>query len=373
MSRPPTNDKPHSPDSLAGGVFVGRQGEVGELKSALEDALSGRGRMVMLVGEPGIGKTRTAQELAAYAATQGTRVLWGRCHEQAGTPPYWPWVQAVRAYVREHEPDRLRSEMGAGAADIAEIVPEVKERLPELQPPPSPGSPEEARFRLFDSIATFLKNTSRARPSVIVSDNLHWADKPSLLLLEFLGQELGDASLLVVGTYRDADLSRRNPLAEALGELTRQQLFHWITLRGLSRDNVAGFIRATSGNEPDGRLVETIYSRTEGNPLFVSEVVRMLEQEGELVSQPPDRDIGVPEGVREAIGRRLNRLSEQCGQVLTVASVVGREFGLDQLSRLVDDLPEDRLLEVLEEGAAARVIEELPAAMGRYQFTHALM
>ena len=206
---------------------------------------------------------------------------------------------------------------------------------------------------------------------MIVLDNLHWADKPSLLLLEFLGQELGDASLLVVGTYRDVDLSRRHPLAETLGELTRQEHFHRAALRGLSRDDVGRFIQATSGIEPEEHLVKTLHSHTEGNPLFVSEVARMLEQEGELASQPPGGAIGIPEEVREVIGRRFNRLPEQCVQVLTIASVVGREFGLDQMGPLVDDLPQDRLLEVLEEAAAARVIEELPAAMGRYQFTHA--
>jgi serine/threonine protein kinase len=123
-------------DSLAGGVFVGRQREMGELKACLEDALSGRGRLVTLVGEPGIGKTRTAQELATYAGLRSAQVLWGRCYEEQGMPPYWPWVQAIRSYVRERDPEQLRSEMGAGAADIAEVVSEVRERLPDLNPPP---------------------------------------------------------------------------------------------------------------------------------------------------------------------------------------------------------------------------------------------
>jgi len=147
-------------DSLAGGVFVGRQREMGELKACLEDALSGRGRLVTLVGEPGIGKTRTAQELATYAGLRSAQVLWGRCYEEQGMPPYWPWVQAIRSYVREHEPDQLRSEMGAGAADIAEVVSDVKERLPDLKPLPQLDNPEQARFRLFDSITAFLKSAS---------------------------------------------------------------------------------------------------------------------------------------------------------------------------------------------------------------------
>ena len=150
-------DEAHALDSLAGGVFVGRQREMGELKACLEDALSGRGRLVTLVGEPGIGKTRTAQELATYAGLRGGQVLWGRCYEEQGMPPYWPWVQAIRSYVRERDPEQLRSEMGAGAADIAEVVSDVKERLPDLKPPPSLDNPEQARFRLFDSITAFLK------------------------------------------------------------------------------------------------------------------------------------------------------------------------------------------------------------------------
>ena len=170
-------DEAHSLDGLAGGVFVGRQREMGELKACLEDALSGRGRLVTLVGEPGIGKTRTAQELATYAGLRQGQVLWGRCYEEQGVPPYWPWVQAIRSYVRDVDPEQLRSEMGAGAADIAEVVSDVRERLPNLQPAPQ-LEPEQARFRLFDSIAAFLKTASQRQPLVLVLDDLHWADQP---------------------------------------------------------------------------------------------------------------------------------------------------------------------------------------------------
>ena len=214
--RAAANDEGHALDSLAGGVFVGRQQEMGELKACLEDALSGRGRMVTLVGEPGIGKTRTAQELATYAGLRGAQVLWGRCYEEQGVPPYWPWVQAIRSYVRERDPEQLRSEMGAGAADIAEVVSDVKDRLPHLQPAPQ-LEPEQARFRLFDSIASFLKTASQRQPLVLVLDDLHWADQPSLMLLQFVARELTGARLLLVGTYRDVDLSRQHPLAETPG------------------------------------------------------------------------------------------------------------------------------------------------------------
>ena len=149
--------------------------------------------MVTLVGEPGIGKTRTAQELATYAGLRGCQVLWGRCHESRGAPPYWPWIQLIRSYVREHEPQQINTEMGSGAADIAEIVSDVRERLPGLQPATKLDDPEQARFRLFDSITAFLKSASGGQPLVVILDNLHWADKPTLLLLEFLAPELANS------------------------------------------------------------------------------------------------------------------------------------------------------------------------------------
>jgi tetratricopeptide (TPR) repeat protein len=373
-------------DSLAGGVFVGRQREMGELKAALEDALSGRGRLQMLVGEPGIGKTRTAQELTTYAGLRGAQVLWGRCYDSTGVPPYWPWVQAIRSYVREADVERLRSEMGSGAADIAEIASEVSERLPDLRPQ-SGLDPEQARFRLFDSVTSFFKAAARHQPLVLVLEDLHWSDRPSLLLLEFLAHELSGARLLLLGTYRDVDITRQHPLALTLGELGRERLFQRILLRGLAREDVAKFIEHTTGVAPPESLVETVYAQTEGNPLFVTEVVRLLVEEGLLKSSSASLEgtevteaaweqvwmIRIPEGVREAIGRRLSRLSERCNQVLTVAAVMGREFTLEQIGALVDDLPKERLLDVIEEALAARIIEELPRAVGRYEFTHALI
>ncbi|MCI0835711.1 MAG: serine/threonine-protein kinase PknK, partial [Chloroflexi bacterium] len=167
-------------DSMAGGVFVGRHKEMDQLKAKLESALSGRGGMVAIVGEPGIGKTRISLELETYAGLRNAQVLWGKCYEGGGAPPYWPWVQAIRSYISTREPDELRREMGSTASVISEIVPDVKERLPDIQEPVKLDDPESARFRLFDSIATFLKNAGQVKPIVLVIDDLHWADKPSL-------------------------------------------------------------------------------------------------------------------------------------------------------------------------------------------------
>ena len=366
----------HALDSLAGGVFVGRQKEMGDLKACLEDALSGRGRLVTLVGEPGIGKSRTAQELTTYAGLRSAQLLWGRSYEEQGVPPYWPWVQAIRSYVRERDPEQLQSEMGSGAADIAEVVSDVRERLPAL-PQATQLEPEQARFRLFDSIAAFLKTASQRQPLVLVLDDLHWADQLSLALLQFVARELGGARLLIIGTYRDMELSRQHPLAEALGELTRERLFQRVLLRRLNQEDVGRFIEMTSGHTAPRGLVEAVHTQTEGNPLFVTEVVRLLVQEGELgseqVRETDSWTIRIPEGVREVIGRRLNRLSQRCNEALTVASVVGREFTLAQLKPLIDEVSEDRLFDILEEALAARVVEEMPQTVGRYQFNHALI
>jgi predicted ATPase len=313
-------------DTPARDVFVGRQREMAELKAALEDALAGRGRLVMLAGEPGIGKTRTSRELAAHATRLGAQVLWGRCHSDQGAPPYWPWVQVIRSYLLGYSHEQVRSQMGPGAADIAEVVPEVRERWPGLQSPPA-LEPQQARFRLFDSITRFFKQASQAQPLVVMLDNLHWADRSSLQLLEFLAQEMAESRLLLLGTNRDMELTRRHPLTQTLGELVREPLFQRVLLRGLSQEEVGQFIQVTSGFTPPGNLVSVVHTQTEGNPLFMGEVVRLLLQDGGLTPSASGRlplsisqmergsggeawSVRIPESIREVIGRRLERLSE---------------------------------------------------------------
>ena len=194
-------------------------------------------------------------------------------------------------------------------------------------------------------------------------------------IAQFLSMELGNARLMVLGTYRDMELSRQHPLAETLGELTRSAAggFQRMLLRGLTLEDVGSFIELTSGMLPPGGLVEAVHTQTEGNPLFVTEVVRLLVQEGELSQERESWDVRIPEGVREVIGRRLNRLSARCNEAMTVAAVLGREFELSHLRPLIEDTTENQLLDTLEEALGSRVIEELPQAVGSYRFTHALI
>ncbi len=291
---------------LAGGVFVGREQEIKELRAALNDALSGRSRLLMLVGEPGSGKTRLAEQLATYARLRDAQVLTGRCYEGEGAPAFWPWVQIIRSYLPERESEALRSVMGPGAADIAQVVSEVRERLPHLSPPPA-LEPEQARFRLFDSITTFLKNASRAQPLVLILDDLHWADKPSLLVLQFLVRELRDARLLVVGTYRDVGLGHQHPPRPDAGGDGPAGTARAHQLIRLTKQDVAKFIEMAAGLDPPENLVAAVHQETEGNPFFVHEIVRLLVAEGRL--EHPEavtsQSLRVPEGVREVVGRRL--------------------------------------------------------------------
>ena len=261
------------------GLFVGRRRELTVLTDSLADALAGRGRLVLLVGEPGIGKSRLAEVLIGEARERGARVLVGRCWEAGGAPAYWPWVQALRSYVREAEPDTLRSELGLGAADLAQMIPELRQRVPDL-PEPSAIESEGARFRLFDATAEFLRNASRSRPIVLVLDDLHAADAPSLLLLQFLARELGSTRVLLLGAYRDVDPIPGQPLTGMLGEVAREPITRRIVLGGLAAREVAEYVELAASEIASRELVATVHEETEGNPLFVGEIVRLLSAEG---------------------------------------------------------------------------------------------
>jgi DNA-binding SARP family transcriptional activator len=350
--------------------FVGRQRELDEFGAGLEDAHRGRMSVFLIAGEPGIGKSRLADEWTAVAEASDARVCWGRCWEAGGAPPYWPWVQALRAYIRDGDKQRVRDELAPGAADIAQMLPELHELFPDLPPPPS-LDPEGARFRLFDSTSAFLRAAGEAQPLVLVLDDLHAADKPSLLLLQFLGRSLGDARVVVVGAYRDTEPG--DALTETVAEIRREPVTRVIRLGGLDEAEVARVIESIGRLEPSDQLARAIHRETEGNPLFVSELVRLLAAEGrleELVVAPSLSPI--PEGIREVIGHRLRRLSGDCKRMLSEAAVLGREFRLDALGR-ISERPEADLFELLDEAERERVVVESPAGRAGRRFSHALI
>src|SRR5437867_4768230 len=301
------------------GRFIGRAEELAALKAAVEAALGGRGSLVLVGGEPGIGKTRLVEEAGVYARLRGAQVLVGRCFEGEAALPYLPFVEAMREYVLGRPGDALAEELGDGAAEIAKLVPELLQRVRSIEAAPT-IPPEQERYRLFESVCAFLVNAAKATPLVLVLDDLHWGDKPSLLLLRHLVRRLGDSRLVVLVTYRDVELDRRHPLAEVLAELRRERLYDRILLRGFSAPEVRTLLEALAQHELGERgseLVAAIHRETEGNPFFIEETLRHLIETGALtrrdgrwvIGAASIAQMGIPEGIREVLGRRLSRLS----------------------------------------------------------------
>ncbi len=361
-----------SPSSL----FVGRQQEMARLTKALASARDGRGQVMLLAGSGGIGKTRLAQQMANSAERDGVPVLWGRCLEEPGAPPYWPWRQLIRSYLRgSGDPDPVRT-LGAGLADIASIVPELAERFSPQQPDAEAGDTAQMRFRLFDAVAGFWRRAAQRVPHMLIFEDLHWADATSLRLFAFLAAELEDSAIFLIGTYRDTELSRQHPLSETLAELARLSVFHRIELAGLSGRETEEFMAAASGSAASASFVSAIYARTEGHPLFLEETLRyMMETRapqayGSVADEP--RLLTIPTGVREVIGKRLNRLSVPAGRLLSIAACIGRTFDLDVLVQLEADKSEDEVLLALEEAIALHLIEPVPQTQ-QFRFGHALI
>ena len=351
------------------GVFVGRERELAACVDALDAALAGHGRLVLVSGEPGIGKSRLTDELANRARARGAAVLVGRCWEAGGAPAYWPWVQSLRAYIEGVEPEALRDQLGSGAGELGQLLPDLRTLVSDL-PQPRVVESEGARFRLFDAVSSFLSAAGEETPVVLVLDDLHVADEPSLLMLRFVARTVTSSRLLVVGAFRDVDPAIRSPLESTLAELVREPQATRISLAGLDESHLAEYIEAATGIEPAPDVVSTIHDETEGNPLFMTEVVRLLDAEGRIAQadgRPP-----IPAGIRAVIGERVGRLSEGCQELLVAASVMGREFGLDALARW-GERGQDDVLEILDEALSERIVGEVPGTPGRLRFGHALI
>lgn len=363
------------PVAVADAIFVGREVELGLLRGALADARAGRGSFRLLIGEPGIGKSRTAAQLAAEA--DGLDVYWGRCREDEGAPAFWPWIEIVRAYLRRHEDAVVREALGGGAADIGQIVPEVIERCaPEV--PGTVADGPAARYRLFDSFTAFLRNAALQRPLLIIVDDLHWADRSSLLLLEHVLPALHDAPIMVVGTYRPVAAQRRMDLADTLGEIARHG--RSLLLTGLSREDVETYLGHIVGANRARQVAASVHERTEGNALFMGEVARLLARVPRDSEAPQASDLSLTAGIRHTIRRRLDALSGATVDLLHAAAVIGREFEL----RVLEAVWRDRaaapsgsgtvgpILDLLDEACADDILEH-DESSGRYRFAHPLV
>jgi DNA-binding SARP family transcriptional activator len=353
--------------------FVGREDSLGWLRDQWSEAQRASGRLGAIAGDPGIGKTRLASELARAAHEEGAAVLLGRCHEEL-LMSYQPFVEAFARYVAGVSPEVLRGQVGTHGGELARLVPELPRRLPDLAPPASADA-EDQRFRLFEAAGSLLANASRSWPVVLVLEDLHWADKPTALLLTHIVRSIQTERVLVICTYRETELGE--PLASALADLHRERAVERLRLGSLNRGEVATMISGWLGRAPPTHFAHALHRETEGNPFFIEEVLRHLIEADAIDGTEWGRlasftDLGIPDGVREAIERRLATLSPATRQVVTMASAIGRSFSIEVLDGLAE-LPGESVLEALEEAAERRILEEEAGAPGRYTFAHALI
>ena len=352
--------------------MVGRERETAELVAGLEQALAGHGTVVLLAGEPGIGKTSLARTLSDEAEARGAKTAWGVGWSGGAAPAYWPWVQVVRALTREPTDERnLLSELGPKAQWLAEIVPELTDELSSPPDETATTTADEGRFHAYDAVAELLRLAAQQAPLVVVLDDLHWADEASLQTLAFVARSLQDVPVLLLGTYRETEMSH-----DEQGASLPVELLGWsrrIPLRGLETAGVRSLVENLSdANAPD-HLVEHLHAVTGGNPLFVGELVTLLGAEDRLGSDlARSGSLPLPDGVREAIAQRLGPLPTQAVETLGVASVIGNRFSVTTLSKAADR-PREELLTLLEAAGQIGLVHAVPESAEQYAFSHALV
>ena len=350
-------DRPDLPAVLTGhGPFVGRGQELQRLSSTWQTVLGGGMRAVLIAGEPGVGKTRLAGEWSRQAYEQDAVVLYGRCDEDLGAP-YQPFVEAIRSVVPCLGPSRLRGLRGVEA--LLPLVPGLTDVLPDLAAP-TRADPDTERYALFDAVVALLDAASASAPVVLILDDLHWAAKSTLLLLRHLLRFGDHARVQIVGTYRSTDLDRSHPLAAMLADLHRDGTAERLQLGGLHEDDVTTYV-AEAGYD-DEELGRALASVTGGNPFFLIEALRHVDESGGVWDQST-----LPQGVREAVSRRLSRLPVETNKALAAAAVVGSRFAVDLVERVVDQ----DLVDAFDEACKAGIVIEEPG--GRYRFNHALI
>ena len=350
--------------SARAGACVGRDRELDAVVTVWKEAVAGQRRLVLLVGEPGIGKTRLSAELAARVTDHGGVALYGWCDEDLGSP-YEPWVQALGGYVRSCSDADLTAVAGEALSELARLLPEVAGRIPDAAPSVTVDV-EAERARLFDALDIFMEHISTATPLLIVLDDLQWADQPTLALLRRLLRSDRPGALLLLATYRDTDVDRRHPLSNLLADLRREPRVTRVDLGGLDRMGLGAMLADRAGHEAPADFVRVLHDQTEGNPFFAEEVVTHLaetgviyQRDGVWTSDLVPADIGLPEGVRDVVGRRLSGLSDTANDLLTVAAVIGREFDATTVIA-ASDIDRDLALDSLELALSTGLVTEVP-------------
>ena len=346
--------------AAARGPFVGRDDELAGLFREWHRVRRGERRVVAISGEPGIGKTRLAAELCAAAHASGGSVLLGRCHED-GLVPYEPFVEALRRYVAECPAQLLRDQLGGELSVLAALVPELEDRIgPRMDPPQ-----QLAAARLVEAIVVLVREAARSHPTILVLEDLHWAEDATAVALRHLVRETESAPLLVLATYRDTEITRDHPMIDALAEARRARVLSEVALDGLDERSVGSIVAAEAGSDASSDLVAAVHARTDGNPFFVEELVREAR---DLASS---EQLVVPQSVKDLIGRRLRVMDEVDLRVLETAAVIGIDFDLRALAQAVNCSDAD-LVDSFDAASRARAIVPT-ATSATYSFSHALV
>jgi class 3 adenylate cyclase/tetratricopeptide (TPR) repeat protein len=361
--------------------FYGRRSERAVITRVLKRAMDGQPQIVLVGGEPGVGKTTLATVAAGDAHNAGSVVLYGRCDEDLGIP-YQAFIEALSHYVEHAALEDLREHISEYGGELSRLVPALSERLPEC-PAPSSTDPDAERYLSFAAVGGLLTQAARDAPVMLVVDDLHWADRPTLQLLRYLAASAEPLRVLLLGTYRVSELRKGHPLNTLLAALRREDGATRMDLRGLSHDEVFELLSAAAGHELDETVREFVVAlrrESGGNPFFIREMLRHLADSGGLVQDDLGQwsvavdleDLGLPETLVDIVSQRVGRLGPNAENALSMASVIGRDFDLDVLERVIG-LPEDDLLDLIEQLQEAALIGEAELGVHRFTFTHALI
>jgi tetratricopeptide (TPR) repeat protein len=343
-------------------VFVAREAQLSLLRERVASAIDGHGSLVLIGGEPGVGKTSLVRRVISEAETRGALAVFGRCYESEGSVAYSPFVEMLEQALSLMPPDVVREDMADDAPEIARMVPELRRRFPDI-PDALEIPPEQQRRYFFNAVSSFIARGAARFPLVLMMDDIHWADESTLLLIEHIAQLVPDHRILAIGTYRDVELEVSRPLAASLERMVRAQTIERIHLERFGVDDVAAMIEALAGRTPPRAIVDAVHSETEGNPFFVGEVFRHFVEEGRVFDEAGDfradlqiDELDVPESVRLVVGRRLQRLGAEPQKALAAAAVIGRAFSFNLLEQ-VTEVQTSTLLDIVDDAEAARVLD----------------